>query len=97
MAAKKKSLKRIVVVVAVATIGTIVLVAGINILDLYGPHRDLRRLEGELRAAKYAVDSLTVELSRLKNDTAYIERVAREKLGMARKDEKIYKFVGKKP
>jgi cell division protein FtsB len=32
----------------------------------------------------------------LTNDTAYIARIAREKLGMAKPDEKVFKFVEKR-
>jgi len=39
------------------------------------------------------MDSLSVQNQRLKSDTAYMEKIAREKLGMARKDEKVYKFI----
>jgi cell division protein FtsB len=38
-------------------------------------------------------DSLKTVVKMLKNDTNYIERVAREKLGMAKKNEKVYKFI----
>jgi cell division protein FtsB len=46
-------------------------------------------------AARWTIDSLRLEITRLKSDTAYIERIAREKLGMARQNEKVYKFVEK--
>lgn len=58
--------------------------------------RDVHRLQTQVRQAETTIDSLQDELSRLRTDTAYIEQVAREKLGMARRDEMIYKFVEKK-
>jgi cell division protein FtsB len=36
---------------------------------------------------------LQIEKDKLKNDLSYIEKVARERYGMAKKDELIYKFV----
>jgi cell division protein FtsB len=37
-----------------------------------------------------------LEIKKLKTDTAYIEKIAREKLGMAGKTEKVYKFIEEK-
>jgi cell division protein FtsB len=39
------------------------------------------------------IDTLKVQNKKLEKDTAYMEKIAREKLGMARKDEKVYKFI----
>jgi len=36
---------------------------------------------------------LQIEKEKLKDDLSYIEKVARERYGMAKKDEVIYKFV----
>jgi cell division protein FtsB len=56
-------------------------------------HRQLTELESEVKRSVQVIDSLKKEIDRLKNDTSYLEKIAREKLGMARRDEKIYKFV----
>jgi len=50
----------------------------------------------EIRNDRRVIDSLQREIKMLTNDTAYIERIAREKLGMARPDEKVFKFVEKR-
>ncbi len=42
------------------------------------------------------IDSLRHEIKRLTSDTSYIERIAREKFGMARPNEKVYKFIEKR-
>jgi cell division protein FtsB len=60
---------------------------------VYYQHRDLARREAEIAAHRRTVDSLNEVINKLTNDTAYIERIAREKLGMARKNEKVYKFI----
>jgi cell division protein FtsL len=54
----------------------------------------VRRLE--IRNDRRIIDSLQREIKRLTNDTAYIARIAREKLGMAKPDEKVFKFVEKR-
>jgi cell division protein FtsB len=50
-------------------------------------------MEKDLHEQKAVQDSLKKMEKLLKNDTAYIEKTAREKLGMAKKNEKVYKFV----
>jgi cell division protein FtsB len=67
-----------------------------NIVSMYRLHRQVSDSEIAVRKANATIDSLTVDISRKKSDTAYIERLAREKLGMAKKTEKIYKFAGDK-
>jgi cell division protein FtsL len=63
---------------------------------IYYLYREQRAKSDEIRHARHTVDSLQQEIARLTNDTAYIERIAREKLGMAKPDEKIYKFIEKR-
>ncbi len=36
---------------------------------------------------------LQIEKEKLRDDLSYIEKVARERYGMAKKDEVIYKFI----
>ncbi len=60
---------------------------------LYKGHQQLKSLKYEVQHSQQMIDSLKKEIDRLKNDTSYLEKIAREKLGMARRDEKIYKFV----
>ncbi len=62
-------------------------------LALHKGQEQLKDLESEVEQSKQMVDSLKKEIDRLKNDTSYLEKIAREKLGMARRNEKIYKFV----
>jgi cell division protein FtsB len=62
---------------------------------IYYQHRELSRRNAELIAHRRTIDSLNDVINKLTNDTAYIERIAREKLGMAGKNEKVYKFIEK--
>jgi cell division protein FtsB len=62
-------------------------------LDMYRLYKEDNARAGEIAAARAEIDSLKKEIWKLHNDTAYIEKIAREKLGMARKGEIIYKFV----
>jgi cell division protein FtsB len=64
-----------------------------GVVALFGSHREVRRMEREIETLNDTIDSLRTEIVRLREDTLYIERIAREKLGMARTDEKVYKFI----
>jgi len=63
---------------------------------VYYQHRELKRRAVEIAAHRKTIDSLTDVITKLTNDTTYIERIAREKLGMARKNETVYKFIEKR-
>ena len=72
-----------------------VLVAGKSgLYNLYRTTAETHRMQKEIVQLNHTVDSMNVVIERLKNDSTYIERIAREKLGMAKKTEKVYKFIG---
>ena len=52
-----------------------------------------RRLENDIELQKAKGDSLFNSRDRLLSDTTYIEKIAREKLGMAKEDETVYRFI----
>lgn len=62
-------------------------------IALYKSYQQVKTLKNEVKNSEMLIDSLKNEIDRLKNDTAFIERIARERLGMARRNEKIFKFV----
>ncbi len=51
------------------------------------------RMAGELESLVQRKQALAVEKVRLEKDSAYLERVARKDLGMAKPDEKVFRFV----
>jgi cell division protein FtsB len=72
----------------------LLLVGKFGLINLYfSVYRPLAAQRAEVRQLRLIIDSLEREKSRLESDTAYIERIAREKLGMIRKGETVYKFV----
>lgn len=89
----KKRIGLIVVAVVVLTIVFFTLAGKQGLLSLYENHRQYRHLSLELEKSHRIIDSLKTEIVRLRTDTSYIEKIARERLGMARKNEKVYKFV----
>jgi cell division protein FtsB len=58
----------------------------------------LRRLNAgqarELDSLTIRRAELEIEKGRLQKDSAYIEKVARKELGMAKKGEKVFRFMG---
>lgn len=62
-------------------------------LDMYRLRRTDKVRAAEIVAARETIDSLKNEIERLKNDTAYIERLARELLGMSKSGEKVFRFL----
>ncbi|MDR3013333.1 MAG: septum formation initiator family protein [Chitinispirillales bacterium] len=91
----KRNRKLLLIVASIVAVGVLILltVSERGFLDMYRLHREDKGRIQEIKAARMEIDSLKTEIERLRNDTAHIERVARERLGMARKGEKVFKFV----
>ncbi|HEU4453492.1 MAG TPA: septum formation initiator family protein [Longimicrobium sp.] len=64
-----------------------------TLFDLLRLGRDRREAESRLARARQDVDSLRAQAKRLEDDPATIERVARERFGMIRDGETLYRFV----
>ena len=62
-------------------------------LDLLRLKRDRRAAEAELARTRREADSLRAQATKLERDPATIERVARERFGMIREGETLYRFV----
>jgi cell division protein FtsB len=61
--------------------------------DLLRLKRDRRDAETRLARTRREVDSLKAQALKLERDPATIERVARERFGMIREGETLYRFV----
>jgi cell division protein FtsB len=88
---KKKKFGRWILLFAGILIVSLAFVGNINVLRV---RRETRGLELQIQKLSLLADSLSDEIVKLRSDTAYIEKIAREKLGMARQDEILYKFAG---
>lgn len=64
----------------------------LNLLKLRHENTERRK---ELDSLAVRRQALEVEKSRLEKDSAYLERVARKELGMAKPDEKVFRFMKK--
>jgi len=61
-------------------------------LDAHRKYRHNQTLAAQIDSVRAEVKMLEEEIERLRNDTAYILRVARDK-GMALPEEKVFRFV----
>ena len=88
-------IKRILVIIFVLALLTASFFFFFGKQGLYYLYQEQAHRSEEIRQYRHTIDSLRAEIGKLTNDTAYIERIAREKLGMARPNEKVYKFIEK--
>lgn len=60
-------------------------------------YRDLQKVElkksADVRSDQEILDQLKLQQEKLRTDPHYVERVAREEIGMAKPGELIFKFV----
>ncbi len=82
------------IVIAIALVIVVQMVAGPRgFYSLYKLNRTLGDIEDSIVLENVKIDSLTEVESRLENDPIYIERAARELLGVSRPGETVIKFV----
>jgi cell division protein FtsB len=93
---KKIKIGRWIFLVLVAAIAWFLLSGDDGVVGLYQSHMRYRKSQALVKERNAQIDSLKLEERRLRSDTAYMEKVAREKWGMAKKNETIYKFVEEK-
>jgi cell division protein FtsB len=85
---KKKII--ILFILCLCLAGVIFIPGYLRIKKLVGQNRELER---QIEEIKQANRKLLEEQLKLKSDPVYLEKVAREKLGIAREGEVIYKVL----
>ncbi len=80
---KKFNYKKIILLVVALYVGFIFINQQITI---FRQHRDIQKYTGELQTAQEEKQKLEDEI-KLSEDKAYIEKIAREKLGLVKKGE----------
>lgn len=68
-----------------------------GVLELRKLERTVDDAKAKTEEVKKENERLTQEIKRLQSDQEYIEKLARQELGLARKDEMIYKKVTPAP
>ena len=67
-----------------------------GILDMLKLSSQRSELVGKISVLEAQNEQLRIEISALKHDRSYIERVARTELGMVRDDELVFQFQDQK-
>ena len=80
------SLALMVLAVAVATY------AGNQVLRVMQMRREIATMERDIAALRGRSEELSRTVERLRNDPAFVEKLAREEFGMVRPDETVLKF-----
>jgi cell division protein FtsB len=76
---------------AVLTLGLAVY-GGNQVFRVTQLRRELQAMERDIVTLRTRTDELSRTVDRLRNDPAYIEKLAREELGYVRPDETVLKF-----
>ena len=63
-----------------------------SIINLYATHLDLKKKQQEVEKKRREIDSLIIETKKLKT-IRHTWKECAEKLGMAKKNEKVFKFI----
>jgi cell division protein FtsB len=66
--------------------------AGNQILRVTQMRREISAMERDITTLRGRSEELTRTVDRLRNDPAYVEKLAREEFGMVRPDETVLKF-----
>lgn len=65
---------------------------GTGVYSLLKTRNKASRLELETQELIKTNEELRAEIDRLNNDTEYLERIAREKYGLVKKNEQVFDF-----
>ena len=77
--------------------GGLAVYGGSGVIRVRAMQQEIRNLERELSALRTQTEKLTVTIDKLRNDPAYIEKLAREDLGYVREGDTVLKFPAPKP
>jgi cell division protein FtsB len=64
-----------------------------GLLAMWGMQHELKRMAGELNTIEQRNADLGHDIQRLRSDLAYIEKIAREELGLVRPGELVFEFT----
>jgi cell division protein FtsB len=92
-AQKKKIIKRFLFLLLAVFVVYSFFSGPYGFLRIFSLLKEKKEIKLETKKLEAQIMDMEIRKEKLKNDTLYLEKEAREKLGMARKDEKIYKFV----
>ena len=72
--------------------GGLAIYGGQQVVRVRQMQREIAAMEQDLRTLRTRTETLTQTVERLRNDPAFIEKLAREDLGWVREGETVLKF-----
>ena len=91
--ARKKRIRQLVFITILILVATVFITGSRGTLQLYKFNKQKQDLEKEIETLEGDKSKLEKIKSNLENDPEYIEKVAREKYKMKKKEEKVYEIV----
>ncbi|MFQ6617838.1 MAG: septum formation initiator family protein [Fidelibacterota bacterium] len=92
----KRRLKIAFILTVIVFIITIFVRGDHGLYQLYKLEREKRAIEKRINELKTRRENYEKEIRLLESDIKYIEKLAREKYGMAKEGERVYKVVPKR-
>ena len=92
---KKRPYGRFLLILGFLFICYIYLGGDYGLLKIFSQRREIENLQREISRLRAEQQDLKQECLWLETDTLYIEKKAREELGMVREGERVYQFVPK--
>ncbi len=90
---KKKTIKRFLFLLLAVFLVYSFFAGPYGFLRIFSLLKEKKELKLEAKKLEARIMEMEQRKEKLESDSFYLEKEAREKLGMARKDEKVYKFV----
>jgi cell division protein FtsL len=91
--ARKKRIRQIAFLTILILVATIFITGSRGTFQLYKFNKQKQDLENEIESLQTEKTKLEKMKSNLESDPEYIEKIAREKYKMKKKEEKVYEIV----
>ena len=89
---QENRLLKIIIILIIGAFVWLLFAPGTGVYSLLKLRNKASRLEVETRELSQDNEELRAEIDRLKNDTEYLEQIAREKYGLVKKNEQVFDF-----
>ena len=90
---RKKKITRVLFLLLFVFVGYRFFAGPYGFIQIHSLWQEKKNLEVESKMLQAQMVDLEIEKKRLENDEFYIEKQARERLGMVKEGEKVYRFV----
>jgi cell division protein FtsB len=96
-ASKSRTAKKVLLLLAFAFIAYRFFAGPYGFLEIHKLWKEKNSLEEEAKALQAELIDMEIEKQRLTDDAFYLEKQARERLGMVREGEKVYRVIQEDP